>query len=307
MRIRLGTRGSPLALWQARHVRERLAARHPGLSIEIIEVTTTGDRNLAQPLAEIGQEGLFTKEVEEALLSGRIDVAVHSCKDVPTALPPDLALAAVLERVQGGDVLISKGRIPLAKLPPGAVLATGSLRRQAQLLHYRRDLSIVNLRGNLNTRFRKFQESDWAGMVLAEAGVARLEMQDQITERISADVLLPAVGQGALALETRADDAETLGLVSPLRHAATADAVAAERAFLHRLRGGCQIPVGALATVSGERLRLEGVIASLDGALLYRDAMEGRRNEGTALGIALAEELLAQGARAVLDRIRAGN
>ena len=144
-------------------------------------------------------------------------------------------------------------------------------------------------------------------MVLAEAGVARLEMQDQITERISADVLLPAVGQGALALETRADDAETLGLVSPLRHAATADAVAAERAFLHRLRGGCQIPVGALATVSGERLRLEGVIASLDGALLYRDAMEGRRNEGTALGIALAEELLAQGARAVLDRIRAGN
>lgn len=304
-RLRLGTRGSPLALWQAHHVRDRLAALHPALEIEIVEITTTGDRNLSQPLPEIGAEGLFTKEVEEALLDGRIDAAVHSCKDVPTQLPAGLALAAILERVHGGDVLISKARATLAELPSASVLATGSLRRRAQLLHYRPDLSIVNLRGNLNTRFRKFHASDWAGMILAEAGVVRLAMQHEITERISTDVLLPAVGQGALALEARADDGGTRRLVAPLQHAETADAVAAERAFLHHLRGGCQVPVGALATVAGERLRLQGVIASLDGKSLCRGALEGARTQAQQVGVALAEQLLARGARAILDAIRA--
>lgn len=305
-RLRLGSRGSPLALWQARHVRERLRAAWPGLDPEIIEISTVGDRRTDRPLHEIGAEGAFTKEIEEALYERRIDLAVHSCKDLPTELPPSLLLCTVMERGHGGDVLIAESGTRLAELPPGAVLATGSLRRRAQLLNHRPDLSIVDLRGNLNTRFRKFEESDWAGMILAEAGVVRLGLEARISERIPPEVLLPAVGQGALALEIRADDGETGRLCTPLAHPATSLAVRAERAFLHRLHGGCRVPVGALGRLCDQRLTLEGVVASLDGRACLRARREGDAGSPEELGSALAEELLQRGARRILDEIRAG-
>ena len=304
MTLKLGTRGSPLAMWQAHHVRDRLLAEDSALEIEIVEINTSGDEKLAQPLHMLGSEGIFTKEIEDALFEKRIDVAVHSCKDLPTDLPDGLALGAVLERVEGGDVLISKNKLKLAELPQGATIATGSLRRQAQLLHYRPDLHIVNVRGNLNTRFRKFHESDWAGMLLAEAGVVRLEMADEITERIPASLMLPAVGQGALALEIRDGDSDTRKRIAELVHKPTHVAITAERAFLHRLRGGCQVPVGALGTLRGDVLTLEGVVASLDGKRLYRGELNGQPHEAEHVGVELAERLVRQGAGEILEEIR---
>ena len=302
--IRLATRSSPLAQWQAEHVRQALLARWPGLEIVRVEITTKGDRILDQPLADIGDKGLFTKEIEKAMLEGKADVAVHSLKDLPSRLPPGLMLGAVLRRTHGGDVLISKNNVPLAELPEGASVATGSVRRRAQLLHYRPDLKVVDVRGNLDTRFRKFYEHDWAGMILAEAGVVRLQREDEVTERLLFTVMLPAVGQGALAVEIRQEDEPLRRMVEPLTDRSTALSVAAERSFLRRLEGGCQVPIAARAELREETLTLYGLIADLDGKRLYRSKWSGPPQEAESIGERLAERLLEEGGRAVLDEIR---
>ncbi len=302
--IRLGTRGSPLALWQAEHVRDALLARWPALEVTLVEIKTTGDRILDKPLVDIGDKGLFTKEIEDAMLRGETDAAVHSLKDLPSRLSPGLAIAAIFKRTHGGDVLVSKNNVPLADIPPGSRIATGSLRRRAQLLHYRPDLQIVDLRGNLNTRFRKFYESDWAGMVLAEAGIVRLQRDDEIAERLPFTLMLPAVGQGALAVEVREGDADMSWLIEPLADAGTTVSVSAERAFLRRLEGGCQVPIAARGELKKGTLTLYGLIADLDGKRLYRSKLTGKPKEAEQLGRRLAEILLERGGRAILDDIR---
>jgi len=303
--IRLATRSSPLARWQAEHVRTALLVRWPEWEVVLVEITTKGDRIFDQPLADIGDKGLFTKEIEKAMLEGKADAAVHSLKDLPSRLPPGLALGAVLRRTHGGDVLISKNNVPLAELPEGASVATGSVRRRAQLLHYRPDLKVVDLRGNLDTRFRKFYENDWAGMILAEAGVVRLQREDEVTERLPFTVMLPAVGQGALAVEIRQEDETLRHLVEPLNDRSTALSVAAERSFLRRLEGGCQVPIAARAELREETLTLYGLIADLDGKRLYRSKWSGRPQEAESIGVRLAERLLEEGGQAILDEIRA--
>lgn len=306
--LRIGTRGSRLALWQADEVARRLAAARPGLRTERVVLKTPGDRILDTPLSRIGDKGLFTKDVEVALLEGRVDLAVHSLKDLPTKLPPGLALAAVLEREDPRDVLVSPSGRPLAELPAGARLGTSSLRRRAQLLALRRDLRIEDLRGNVPTRIAKAQGGEYDGVVLARAGVVRLGLAGKITEVFAPERLLPAVGQGAIAVEARAGDATTAGLLFGLDHRPTRLAVEAERAFLGRLAGGCQAPIGALGTLSGARLRLVGMVADLDGSTVVRGAEEGDATtepEARALGEHLAECLLERGARDLLARILA--
>ncbi|GAB4315121.1 MAG: hydroxymethylbilane synthase [Candidatus Sumerlaeia bacterium] len=306
MQIRIGTRRSELARWQAEFVQAALEQKWPSLTVTTTLIRTTGDKILDRPLASIGDKALFTKELEEALLAGSIDVAVHSLKDLPTQLPAGLTLGAVLERGPGGDVWLARdGRMRLADLPEGATIATGSLRRRAQLLHRRPDLNIVDLRGNIGTRLNKLRDNDWAGVILAEAGLVRLGKQALITERLGFDVMLPAVGQGALAVEIRSDDRRTAGFVAPLDHACTRAGVEAERAFLRRLEGGCQIPIAARADVHDGHLTLTGLIADLNGRRLYRDQVSGAPQEAESLGTALAETLLERGGRQILDEIRA--
>jgi hydroxymethylbilane synthase len=312
--LRIGTRGSALALWQARWVEEALRRRHPGLAIRLDVIKTTGDRILDSPLSAIGDKGLFTREIEHALLRNDIDLAVHSLKDLPTELPAGLALGAVTEREDVRDVFIphpGSTRRRLQDLPPGSVLATGSLRRRAQLLAMGRGFQVVDLRGNLNTRMRRLEESDWAGIILARAGVVRLGWEEKIGETIDPRVMLPAVGQGALGIEIRDNDIRTRGLVASLDHEPTRQAAAAERALLHRLEGGCQVPLGTIARLEGagaenQRLVLEAVVATLDGAQVVRGEVAGTPGEAERLGIRLAEQLLAGGADAILRQIRGG-
>ncbi len=309
--MKLGTRGSRLALWQADHVAARLrAAGHP---VEVVTFTTKGDRILDVPLAEIGDKGLFTQELDRALLAGRIGLAVHSLKDLPTALPDGLALAAVPGRAEPWDAFVAHPQFPgrLSDLPAGAVIGTSSLRRQAQLLAWRPDLRVVPVRGNVPTRIRKLDESGppegdgWHGLILAAAGLIRLGLEGRITERIDPGIMLPAVGQGALGVVTAAADTATAEAVrAALADEAATRATAAERALLRRLEGGCQVPVAAHATVEGNRLRLEGAVAALDGSALVRDRMEGGTDEAEVLGVRLAERLLDRGAGAILSAIR---
>lgn len=309
--LRIGSRGSELALWQARWVEEQLRRAHPGLAVTLEVIRTTGDRILDAPLSAIGDKGLFTKEIESALLERRVDLAVHSLKDLPTRLPAGLALGAVCEREDVRDAFLPHPRNPvrtLAAQPHGAAVATGSLRRKCQLLALRPDLRIVDIRGNLNTRMRKLEESDWAGMMLAAAGVKRLGWEKSIGEIVEPDVILPAVGQGALGIEIRVDDARTGALVAPLHHAPTAAAAHAERAFLRVLEGGCQVPIGTWARIvtDGGRpvLRLDGAVGSLDGTRVVRGSAAGDPGEAEELGAALAHRVLADGAGAILAAIR---
>ncbi|MBI2881332.1 MAG: hydroxymethylbilane synthase [Candidatus Tectomicrobia bacterium] len=300
--LRVGSRGSLLARRQAEGVRDAL--RSLGAEAEWVRVRTEGDRVLDRPLSEIGGKGVFTKEIEDALLEGRIDVAVHSLKDLPTQIPPGLALAAVTRREDPRDVFIARdGATRLADLPPGARVGTGSLRRRAQLRAFRPDLGWVDLRGNLDTRLRKLQAGEMEGVVLAAAGFARMGWTDRITEVLPPEVCLPAVGQGALALECRAEDREAAACVRGLDHPETRRAVEAERALLRRLEGGCRVPVGALGEVRGEEVRLRAVIASLDGETLVRGAASGGDPE--EVGKKLAEDLLGRGGEAILREIRA--
>jgi hydroxymethylbilane synthase len=292
MKIRIGSRGSALALWQAEHVKSRLTGL--GHDVSITTITTTGDRVQDRRLDSIGGKGAFLKEIEEAMLAGEIDLAVHSLKDVPTALPEGLRLCAFLERADPRDALVSASGRPLAELPSGARLGTTSLRRQAQLRARRPDLVLTDLRGNVDTRLRRLREGAFDAILLAMAGVTRLGRASEVTEVLSADVMLPAPGQGAIALECRIADSGVAEAAGALNHAATARCVAAERAFLAGLGGGCNVPLGAYAEEEGAGLRLRGLVARADGSVKV-DA-DRRGTDAEALGRALAEELLAKGA-----------
>jgi hydroxymethylbilane synthase len=303
-KILIGTRGSKLALWQTEFVKEKLMKIFPDIEIEIKVIKTKGDKILDSALHRIGDKGIFTREIEYALLDGRIDMAVHSLKDLPTRLPDGLMLAGVTEREDVRDVLISKDNLKLAELPMNSTIATGSLRRRAQLLHFRSDFNIVNLRGNVDTRFRKFDESNWDGMVLAYAGVSRMNYGHRISEIISTDVILPAVGQGSIAMEIREDDHRMFEIIRKINHIDTELAIRAERALLRQLEGGCQIPVGALGRVTNGRLYLEAMISNLDGNLFIRDSILGDAKDPESLGMELAERLIEQGGTKILDEIR---
>ncbi len=303
MNLTIGTRKSPLALTQARLVAGWLAENHPGLSVDFLTVTTKGDRILDAPLARVGGKGLFVKEIEEGLLTGRADLAVHSLKDVPAELPAGLTITAVPAREDYRDVLVCRGAAGLADLPPGARVGTSSLRRAAQLLHHRPDLAIIGLRGNLETRLRKLEEQDLDAVVLAAAGIIRQDLAHRITAWLEPDDFLPAVGQGALAIETRIDDDRTNDLVRVLDDPGTRTAVAAERAFLSRLEGGCQVPLACLARLEGGRVEVDGLIAGLEGEPYLRGRRSGPADKAEALGKTLAEDLLARGGAEILEAI----
>ncbi|MBI4414380.1 MAG: hydroxymethylbilane synthase [candidate division NC10 bacterium] len=301
--LRMGSRGSPLALAQSREVAAALEARHPGLRVHLTVIRTSGDRIQDVPLAEVGGKGLFVKEIEEALLTGRIEVAVHSMKDLPALLPPGLALGAITARGEGGDVLVAREARSLEELRPGARVGTSSLRRQAQLLHRRPDLCVVPLRGNVDTRLRKLTEGTLDAIVVAAAGLKRLGVKLEKAIPLPLDVSLPAPGQGALGLEIRADDRATAAVVAVLDDTPSRLAVTAERAFLRRLGGSCNVPIAAYGTVRGDLLTLTGLVASPDGKALVRDTLTGAALEAEPLGTALAERLLAQGADRILQEL----
>lgn len=301
--LRIATRASRLALWQAEWVQQQLESLHPGLTVSLVPLTTRGDQILDVPLAKVGGKGLFVKEIEEALYDGRADLAVHSMKDVPSELPPGLVLPCIPRREDPRDVLVTPDGRGFAQLPRGARLGTSALRRQAQLRHARPDLQLVSLRGNVETRLRKMQEEKLDGIVLAAAGLKRLELGDRISEYLEPSVSLPAIGQGALGLECRADDVRTLQLIAPLHHVDTAVAVTAERAFLRRLNGGCQVPLASHATLAGHRLTLTGLVAEVDGSLLLKESIEAPREQAEAVGVQLAEWLLKRGADRILEAL----
>ena len=328
--LTIGTRGSPLALWQANHVAERLRAAFPGLTVRLEAIKTTGDKILDAPLATVGGKALFVKEIEEALLDHRVDLAVHSMKDVPTELPRGLTIGAVTEREDPHDVLISRTGARLDDLPSGARVGTSSLRRQAQLLHHRSDLHIIPLRGNLDTRIRKLGTEGLDAIVVAAAGVKRLGLMDRTTEFLPPEISLPAIGQGALGIEIRQPSTEAarftraeaqprsqkppgsarggaespepsmLRIMSALDHPDTHVAVLAERAFLRRLGGGCQVPFAAHARIMDNRIILRGLVATPDGKHLVTGERQGVRTEGELMGTALAEDLLSRGAAEIL-------
>ena len=300
----IGSRGSDLALWQANYVRTSLENLFPEDRFEIKIIHTTGDQVLDTALSKIGDKGLFTKQIEAALLDKSIDMAVHSLKDLQTAQPDGLVIGAVCERETPNDIFISKTGGTIDDLPGGARVATGSLRRRSQLLHYRTDLKIEEIRGNVPTRLRKFDESDVDGMILAYAGVHRLGLGDRISQIIPFDFMLPAVGQGAVAIEVRSDDERTANVVSKLNHQQTRICITAERAFLRRLEGGCQVPIGAHATLDGDTITLEGMVGSLDGTVVFRERVSGKAEDADWLGTKLADDLIKLGARELLDNTR---
>jgi hydroxymethylbilane synthase len=309
--LRVGTRGSALALWQTERVRRLLA--DAGQPTGRIEIRTTGDLVQDVPLARIGSAALFTRQIDEALLAGRIDLGVHSLKDLPTVLPDGIAVAAVSEREDPSDALVGRGPIRWSELPRDATVATSSLRRRAQLLHARPDLRVSDLRGNVDTRLRKLDSAEgWSAILLAAAGLLRLGLGHRIGERLPAGVMLPAPGQGAMAVTARADDARAIDAArTAVHHHPSALAVAAERAFLRRMEGGCQVPVAALAALeAGDTLRLHGRVIALDGSRMVEGHTSGRMREvGDAeqLGAALAERLIREGARDILAEVRAGH
>ncbi|MBS1233064.1 MAG: hemC [Nitrospirae bacterium] len=308
-RITIGTRGSKLALWQAEYVKTQLQKLYPDLTVEILKIKTTGDKILDVPLAQVGGKGLFVKEIEEALLRHEADIAVHSMKDVPTDFPDGLHLAVVCEREDPRDALISqtqKSKIKIQNfrdLPNGARVGTSSLRRSCQLLSLRPDLKIEQLRGNLDTRLRKLDEGQFDAIILATAGVKRLGLQDRITEILSPDISLPAIGQGAVGIECRINDEFVNDLISPLNHAETFVCVKAERAFLKKLEGGCQVPIAAHARLTDGRIVLDGLVGSISGDKIIKGHSEGEPGNAENLGIALAEEILSRGAKEILDEV----
>ena len=305
MELVIGSRGSKLALWQSEWGKARIEALGAGAAVRIEVFKTSGDVMRDVPLSSIGGQGAFTKELDLALLDRRVDLAVHSLKDLPTVVPEGLSIAATPEREDPRDALVLRAgadsaNASLRGLRRGAVVGTSSLRRIAQLRHLRPDVRVKDLRGNVDTRLRKLDSGEFDAVVLASAGLRRLGFADRISAAIETDEMLPAVSQGALGLETRADDAETLALVSRLDHAPTRSAVLAERALLRSLGGGCQVPIAAYATLDGGRLRLEGLVASLDGAEVIRDSFEGDAGDAASVGEALAALMLGRGAGSLL-------
>lgn len=326
-KIIIGTRGSKLALWQAEWIKSELQRLYPKLEIELNKIKTTGDKILDVPLAKVGGKGLFVKEIEEALLKGEADIAVHSMKDVPTDFPEGLHLAVVTKREDPRDAFLSrisnfKFQISNFKdLPLGATIGTSSLRRSCQLLSIRPDLKIEQLRGNLDTRLRKLDEGQFDAIILAAAGVKRLGWQERITEILPPEISLPAIGQGAIGIECRIDDEFINDLIAPLNHFETSICVMAERAFLKRLEGGCQVPIAAYARIISEEsenrnssqftvhgsLIMDGLVGSVSGDRIIKGRMEGKLDDAEKLGIQLAEELLSRGAREILDEVYSRN
>ncbi len=303
-KITVATRGSMLALWQAEWVKSELEKKYPDIEVELLKIKTTGDKITDVPLAQVGGKGLFTKEIEEALLRKDADLAVHSMKDVPTFFPEGLHLRAITEREDPRDALIShEPGLKLAELKPDAVVGTSSLRRKAQLLALRPDFKIEDLRGNVDTRLRKVKEGEYDAIILAGAGLRRLGWAKRITEYIDPDVMLPAIGQGALGIETRVDDDDTNELVSFFDHRETSIAVTAERALLGRLEGGCQVPIAAFGTVDDSVVKLTGLVASVDGKRIIKDAISGPVEGAEELGVELAERLLKNGAHEILSEL----
>ncbi|EHQ88377.1 hydroxymethylbilane synthase [Desulfosporosinus youngiae] len=300
--IRIGTRDSQLAMWQAEWVQSQLTKLYPDLNFELVSMKTKGDKILDVPLSKIGDKGLFTKELEQGLLNDELDMAVHSLKDMPTLLPPGLIISAFCEREEPRDVFLSKNGVRIEDLPSGAIIGTSSLRRKSQLKHYRPDLSFMDLRGNLQTRWRKLQESDMAGIVLAAAGVKRLGWEERITQILPEDIMLSAVGQGSIAVEIDEKRSDIAELLSRLNHTPTEQAVHAERTLMRKLEGGCQVPIGALGQVADGQIVLRGMVASLDGLRLIKAEAKGTDPE--TVGIEVADRLIDLGAASILAEIR---
>ncbi|MDO4687874.1 hydroxymethylbilane synthase [Plesiomonas shigelloides] len=301
--IRIATRQSPLALWQAEHVRQLLCAQHPDLEVTLVPMVTKGDVILDTPLAKVGGKGLFVKELELALLEQRADIAVHSMKDVPVEFPDGLGLVCICERDDPHDALVSNHYDSLDALPQGAIVGTSSLRRQCQLRAARPDLHIKDLRGNVGTRLSKLDNGEYDAIILAAAGLRRLGLEGRIRARLSVQQSLPAVGQGAIGIECRLDDARVRALLAPLNHADTADRVVAERAMNNRLQGGCQVPIGSYAELTGDQLYLRALVGAPDGSRLLQAEIRGPRTEAEQLGSALAEQLLDAGAGSILSAV----
>ncbi len=301
--LRIGTRKSPLALWQAEHVRDRLERLHPGLTVELVKMTTEGDKLLDAPLAKVGGKGLFVKELEQALLEGRIDIAVHSLKDVTVTVPDGLAIPVIGEREDPRDAFVSNRYDALDRLPAGARIGTSSLRRQCQLRALYPQLEVITLRGNVNTRLAKLDADEFDAILLACAGLKRLGFAERIRATLAPELLLPAVGQGAICIECRSNDPAVQQLIAPLHHAPTATRVAAERALNARLEGGCQVPIAAFAELDGDMLHLRALVGEPDGSRVLRGEIAGEAERAERLGADLADELLKLGARAILDKV----
>ncbi len=302
--IKIVTRKSPLALWQAEHVRSRLQQTYPGLVVELLGVQTTGDRIQDAPLAKIGGKGLFVKELEQQLLSGSADLAVHSMKDVPVQLPDGLHIAAVLEREDPRDAFLSTQYPTLEALPPKALVGTSSLRRQCQLLALRPQLRLGELRGNVDTRLRKLAAGDYHAIILAAAGVKRLRLEEHIQQIIEPEIMLPAIGQGAIGIECRQGDRNTEDLITALNHPDTWDSICAERALNTGLNGGCQVPIaGFTRWLADGQLELQGLVANLEGTRVVRGTIRGPRAEAERMGFQLANDLLERGAAEILKTV----
>ncbi|WP_409440326.1 hydroxymethylbilane synthase [Psychromonas sp. GE-S-Ul-11] len=301
--IRIATRHSPLAMWQANFVKAELLKHHADLTVELLPMKTKGDIILDTPLAKVGGKGLFVKELEVAMLENRADIAVHSMKDVPVDFPEGLGLSVICEREDPRDALVSNQFKKIADLPQGAVVGTCSLRRQCQIKSLRPDLVIKDLRGNVNTRLRKLDDGEYDAIILAASGLMRLEMHDRIASFIEPEISLPAVGQGAVGIECRLDDQETIALLAPLNHQQTRIRVTAERAMNLALEGGCQVPIGSFALLDGEQVFLRGLVGSIDGKNIIRKEITGHADKAHELGEALAQQLLDAGAKEILSEV----
>jgi hydroxymethylbilane synthase len=301
--IRIGTRASALALWQAEWVKSELEKKYPGTTVTLTKIKTTGDKILDVPLAKVGGKGLFVKEIEEAMLANEIDIAVHSMKDVPTFFPDGLHLSCITKREDPRDALLSRNKVKFADLPKGANVGTSSLRRQAQLMNVRPDFVIHQLRGNVDTRLRKLKEGQYDAIILAAAGVKRLGLAENVSEYIDPQISLPAIGQGALGIECRVDDRELNDMIAFFNHADTRTCVTGERALLRRLEGGCQVPIACYGEMKDGKLLLTGLVGSVDGKRIIKDAITGDREQAEKLGVTLAEKLLSRGADVILREV----
>jgi len=302
-RIRIATRKSPLALWQAEHVQKLLQHTHPRLEVELLTMSTQGDKIIDTPLAKIGGKGLFVKELEQGLLDGDADIAVHSMKDVPVELPSGLHLAVVLEREEPRDAFVSNHYKYFEDLPEGARVGTASLRRQCQLAALRPDLEIINLRGNVGTRLNKLDDGHYDAIILASAGLIRLGLEHRIAQKIPVDICLPAIGQGVIGIECRSDDRTINELIVVLGHDQTQVCITAERALNKRLEGGCQVPIGGYAELSGNTLHMRGLVGRPDGRMIIHAEKSGTPQQAQEIGTALADELLAKGADSILNEV----
>ena len=301
--IIIGTRGSRLALWQANWVKDALIRNHPGMAVDLVIIKTKGDKILDVPLAKVGGKGLFVKEIEEAMLDGRIDLAVHSMKDMPAEIPSGLCIGAIPQREEPRDVLVSREDLPLDRLKKGARIGTSSLRRAAQLLHLRPDLAIVPLRGNLDTRLKKLETESLDAIVLAAAGIRRMGLADRVTQVLNEAVMLPAVGQGALCIETRQRDPRIADVVGALDDPDTRQVVLGERAFLNRLEGGCQVPIAGHGSIGSQGYTLTGLVCDVDGSHQIKRTLTGPAARSEQIGLELADALLAEGAGEILERL----